>query len=88
VLASEPVRAGIVRRAFPRTGVALVALEAPLAVGDRVHVRGALSDFLAEVASLRVGGVPVARVESGDATLALPTRARVGDVVYALRAPV
>jgi hypothetical protein len=87
VLASQPVRAGVVRHAFARAGAALVMLEEPLAVGDRIHVRGATSDFLAEVASLRVGGSEVARAEAGEVSLALPTRARAGDIVYALRAP-
>jgi hypothetical protein len=87
VLASVPVRAGVVRHAFARAGAALIALEAPLAVGDRIHVRGVNSDFLAEVTSLRVGGAPVARAGAGEASLALPSRARAGDIVYALRAP-
>jgi putative protease len=87
VLASEPVRTGVVRRYFARGGVALVALEAPLAAGDSIHVRGATSDFLATVTSLRVGGSPVPRATSGDATIALPERARPGDLVYALRGP-
>jgi hypothetical protein len=77
----------VVRHAFARAGVALVMLEEPLAVGDRIHVRGATSDFVAEVASLRVGGIAVARAERGEASLALPARTRAGDVVYALRAP-
>jgi hypothetical protein len=87
VLASKPVRAGVVRHTFNRARAALVALELPLSVGDRIHVRGATSDFLAEVASLRVGGSEVARAEAGEASLALPARARAGDVIYALRAP-
>jgi hypothetical protein len=87
VLASKPVRAGVVRHTFHRAGAALVALELPLSVGDRIHVRGATSDFLAEVASLRVGGSEVVRAEAGEASLALPARARAGDVLYVLRAP-
>jgi hypothetical protein len=87
VLASEPIRAGVVRHFFPRARAARVTLEAPLATGDRIHVRGATSDFLASVASLRAGGAPVARAEGGEVTLALPERARPGDVVYALRMP-
>lgn len=87
VLASRPERAAVVVHAYPRAGVALLAVESSLGIGDRIHVRGATSDFVAEVRSLRVGGVDVERAERGAATLALPERARTGDVVYALRAP-
>ena len=87
VLASQPVRAGIVLHYFSRTRAAVVALDAPLAIGDRVHVRGASSDFLALVSSLRVDGASVARSEGGVVSLALPEHARPGDIVYALRAP-
>jgi hypothetical protein len=87
VLASEPVRTGVVRRNFPRARAAQVALEAAIALGDRLHVRGATSDFLADVVSLRVDGAPAARAEAGVASLALPERARPGDVVYVLRGP-
>jgi len=88
VLASAPVRIGTVRDYFARRGVALVTLDGPLAVGERIHVRGPTSDFLAEVRSLRAHGTPVAHVASGEATLALPERARPGDTLFALRAPV
>jgi hypothetical protein len=87
VLASEPVRAAVVRRYFRRAGAALVRIEQPIALGDRVHVRGVTSDFLASVTSLRVAGAPIARATAGEATLGLPERARAGDVVYALRPP-
>jgi hypothetical protein len=86
LLASEPVRAGVVRHHFPRAGVARVSLELTLARGERIHVLGACSDFLAEVTSLRVDGAEASRAGPGDATLALPERARPGDVVYVLRA--
>jgi hypothetical protein len=87
VLASTPVRIGTVRDYFARRGVALVTLDGPLAIGERIHVRGPTSDFLAEVSSLRAHGTPVAHVASGEATLALPERARPGDTVFALRPP-
>jgi hypothetical protein len=87
LLASEPVRVGVVANWFPRSGAIELFLEAPLSAGERIHVRGATSDFLARADSLRVRGVGVARAEPGAATLALPQRARPGDIVYALRPP-
>ena len=87
LLGSIPVRVGTVRHYFPRARCALLVLESPLAAGERVHVRGATSDFLASAVSLRVASAPVPRASEGEATLALPERARPGDVVYALRAP-
>ena len=86
LLESEPERAGIVLHVFRGAGAALVALEAPLALGDRVHIRGATTDFVAEVTSLRSGGASVSSAAAGEATLALPERVRVRDVVYVLRA--
>ncbi|MBM4382705.1 MAG: hypothetical protein FJ091_04980 [Deltaproteobacteria bacterium] len=87
LLASEAVRVGVVAHWFSRGGVAQLTLEAPLEAGERLHVRGATSDFLAIATSLRVNRAGVARAEPGAASLALPQRARPGDVVYALRAP-
>ena len=87
VLASAPQRVGSVTNFFPHASAAQVALDAPLAVGDRLHVRGATSDFLMPVTSLRVGGASVPRVDAGAATLGVPERARPGDVLYVLRAP-
>jgi hypothetical protein len=85
VLRCEPVRAGVVRRYFPRARAALVAVEAPLRAGDLIHVRGATSDFVARIESLRSGGIACAGVGAGEATLGLPERARAGDLVFALR---
>jgi hypothetical protein len=88
VLASIPLCVGSVTKFFQRAAVALIALDAPIAIGDRLHVRGATSDFLMPVTSLRVGGASVTRVSAGEATLGVAQRARPGDVLYVLRAPV
>jgi hypothetical protein len=85
VLASTPVRVGTVRHYFPRLGVARVELDAPLAAGERIYVRGATSDLVAQIRELRVSGEPAARAEGGEATLAVPERVRPGDAVFALR---
>ena len=88
VLASIPLCVGSVTKFFQRAAAALIALDAPIAIGDRLHVRGATSDFLMPVTSLRVGGASVAHASAGEATLGFAQRARPGDVLYVLRAPV
>jgi hypothetical protein len=85
VLASTPVRVGSVRHYFPRSRAARIAVDGALATGDRLHVRGATSDFLMEVSGLRVNGRSVERVAGGEATLAVPSRVRPGDALFALR---
>ena len=88
VLASIPLCVGSVTKFFQRAAAALIALDAPLAIGDRLHVRGATSDFLMPVTSLRVRGASVSYASAGEATLGVAQRARPGDVLYVLRAPV
>ena len=88
VLASTAQHIGSVTHFFPQRSSALIALELPLAVGERLHVRGATSDFLMPVTSLHVDGQSVALANAGEATLHVPERARPGDALYVLRAPV
>jgi hypothetical protein len=85
VLASAPVRVGSVRHYFPRSRAARIAVDGALETGERLHVRGATSDFLMEVSGLRANGRSVDRVAGGEATLAVPSRVRPGDALFALR---
>ncbi len=86
IVASTPVRVGTVMRYFARAHAALVALEGALAIGDWIHVRGATSDFVQGVTSLRAGEKRAARAASGEIGVRLEQRARPGDAVFVLRA--
>jgi putative protease len=69
-------KVGTVTDYFARIGVAAVKLEGPLAVGDRIRVRGHTTDFTQQVESLQVEHQPVERAEAG-AEVALKVGERV-----------
>jgi len=57
---------GLVTRSFTHLSVAAVSLTAPLAVGDRIHIRGHTTDLVQDVASLEVDHTGVERAGPGD----------------------
>lgn len=57
---------GSVTHYFSHLSVAAVHLTAPLAVGDRVHIRGHTTDLVQEVSSLEVEHARVDRAAPGD----------------------
>ncbi len=85
--ACEPVPIGRVTHYFARAGAALLLLEAPLACGDWIHVRGATSDFLQVVASLESEGKRVQSAQAGVVGVRVEARVRPGDRVYRLAGP-
>jgi hypothetical protein len=85
VVSSAPALIARVLHYYGRAGAASLALEGALALGDWIHVRGATSDFVQRVASLRAGGRAAQRAESGEVSVQLAERARPGDRVFVLR---
>lgn len=57
---------GLVTHYFSHLSVAAISLTAPLAVGDRIHIRGHTTDLVQEVASMEVEHAPVDTAEPGD----------------------
>jgi translation elongation factor EF-1alpha len=57
---------GTVTHYYGHLSVAAVSLTAPLAVGDRIHIRGHTTDLVQAVASLEVEHAPVDRAGPGD----------------------
>jgi putative protease len=57
---------GLVTHYFSHVSVAAVSLTAPLAVGDRIHIRGHTTDIVQDVASLEVDHAAVERAGPGD----------------------
>lgn len=79
--ASEP-RVGLVTHFFGRIRVATVRLTAPVAVGDRLHVKGRSDDFTMRVKSMEIDHRPVERAEPGQVVgIKMPSKAHEGDVV-------
>jgi translation elongation factor EF-1alpha len=63
----QPAEAiGTVTHWFGHLTVAGVSLTAPLAVGDRIHIRGHTTDLVETVSSLEIEHRKVDRAEPGD----------------------
>jgi hypothetical protein len=57
---------GRITHYFSHLSVAAVQLQAPLAVGDRIHVRGHTTDLIQNVSSMEVDHAAVQRAGPGD----------------------
>ncbi len=57
---------GQVTHYFSHLSVAAISLKAPLAVGDRIHIRGHTTDLVQEVGSMEIEHAEVERAEPGD----------------------
>ncbi len=76
---------GRVERFFAQPSVAVVALGAPLRVGELIYIKGHTTDFRQTVTSLQVDHQPVADARAGQAVgLQVTQRCRRHDVVYRL----
>jgi len=72
---------------YPRVRACAVTLEAPLRVGDTVHIRGHTTDYYQRIERLELdhAAVPSAGIGS-EIALQVSQRVREGDVVYRLSA--
>ncbi len=77
---------GKVTHYFGHIGAAAVQLTGPLAVGDRIHVKGHTTDFSQTVDSLEVEHQEVSKAGPGDdVAFKVTDKARVGDQVFRVR---
>ena len=77
------VQVGHVTHFFSKIGVAVVELTAPLAVGDRILVKGPSTDFEQVVDSMQIEHENIPRAETGQAIgLKLAEHTKERDVVY------
>lgn len=68
---------------FAKIGVAVIDLEAPLAVGDKISIEGATTDFKQKVKSMQIEHKEVEKAKKGDSIgMKVKDRARGGDNVY------
>lgn len=78
---------GRVTHYFGQIGVAAVQLTGPLAIGDRIHVKGHTTDFSQTIDSLEVEHQKVSKAGPGDGVAFKVTdKARTGDQVFRVRA--
>ncbi|MFH1507157.1 MAG: hypothetical protein ABIG46_01840 [Candidatus Omnitrophota bacterium] len=79
-------KAGIIGKVthyFPRVKAAAIKLKAPLAVGDRIKIKGHTTDFTQAVDSLQVERTPIAVGKRGqEIGLLVSSRVRRNDSVY------
>jgi len=74
---------GEVTHYFPKISVAVVALKAPLALGDRIAIRGVTTNLEQTVASMQIEHENVTRAKAGQSIgLKVEQRVREGDRVY------
>ena len=79
----ELVEVGRVSHYFTRINVAVVELKAPLAVGDRILIKGSTTDLEQVVESMQIEHENVQRAEAGQSIgLKVNDRVRENDTVY------
>ncbi len=76
-------RIGVVTDYFAHIGVVALDVEAPLRVGDTIHVKGHTTDLEQTVESIQIEHEQVLEAKKGDAIgIKVSDRCRHGDVVY------
>ncbi len=77
-------KAGIVTHYFGKIGVAIIkATDAPIAVGDTIHIKGHTTDHTQVVESIQSEHQQIPRIEVGkDAGVKVGVRAHEHDIVY------
>lgn len=73
---------GVVTHYFPKVRAAVIKLTKPLAVGDRIRIKGHTTDLKQAVASMQIDHVRVVKASKGDEIgLAVSSRVREHDAV-------
>jgi hypothetical protein len=77
------IRIGQVKHFFSKIGVAVIKLTAPLAVGERILVKGPMTDFEQVVESMQIEHQNIPKAEAGQSIgLKMAEQTRERDVVY------
>lgn len=80
---SPPKRVGRISHYFTKIGVAVVEVEAPIRVGDKISIEGATTNFQQTVKSMQIQHKPIKLARKGSSIgLKVKARCREGDVVY------
>ncbi|MEO0068148.1 MAG: hypothetical protein ABIK23_03335 [candidate division WOR-3 bacterium] len=77
-------KVGIITHYFGKIGVAVVkATDGPIAVGDKIHIKGHTTDHTQVVESLQIEHQPVQRIEIGqEAGMKVSCRVHEHDEVF------
>ncbi len=74
---------GVISHYFSNIGVAVIELKAPIAVGDKISVEGATTNFTQNVDSMQVEHKEVQKAGKGDSIgMKVKDKVRSGDNVY------
>jgi hypothetical protein len=77
-------KVGVITHYFGKLGVAVIkATEAPISVGDKIHIKGHTTDHTQVIESLQIEHQPVPRIEVGqEAGMKVGTHAHENDEVF------
>lgn len=76
---------GKITHYFDKIGVAIVELSGVLAIGDRIHIKGASTDLEQEVASMQVDHKNVSKAKKGDLVgLKVDQKVKEGDEIFSV----
>ncbi len=79
----DVIEIGNVAHVFLKTNIAVVDLKLPLSVGDRISIRGPVTDFDQTVDSIQVERKNIVRAQAGKSIeLKLVQQAKERDVVF------
>lgn len=79
----EEIQIGKISHYFGHIGVAAINLTAELKVGDTIHVKGHISDFIQKVDSIQVEHASIDIAKAGDSIgIKVKEHAREHDIVY------
>ena len=79
----EKQEVGKVTHYFSKISVAVIALSAPLSVGDVIYIKGVTTDCQQTVESMQIEHKDVQRAEAGqDIGIKVTDKVREGDIVY------
>lgn len=74
---------GVIKHYYPKIGVAIVELSAPLNIGDKILIMGSNTNFEQTVESMQIEHKDVQAAEAGKSIgLRLAQRVRENDVVF------
>jgi translation elongation factor EF-1alpha len=74
---------GKITHYYPKISVAVVELEAPISVGEKVLIKGASTSFEQTVESMQIEHKDIQRAEAGQSIgLRVKERVRENDLVY------
>jgi putative protease len=74
---------GAITHYFPKIGVAIVEVTAPIAVGDTIRIKGTTTDFEQTIKSMEIEHKRIEKAKAGDSIgLKVEDKVRERDILY------